>query len=258
MLFNEYYFTETLSNELKYLQTYLELSKIDKAINRAYQTPYLIQKYLKNENKMQDIFKDMEDYEIIEWLSENDKQTLIDYGEYIVGQSEYYNTSEAQLYDVANYLSFIRQQWLVHFSDQANLIVHDQAFKFGVPYEDYERLALSTHFKNIAKGGGFNFAYTVDDVKKYAFERGRPKYGLEAVLFKGDGLKIWHSGDEEKQVIFDGKSTTSPLIYLQFDNGMWHIDSTQTGKKLIQSEKIIDICNWVDLNYAQYHKHLEV
>lgn len=257
MRFDEYYFTEALSNELMYLKRYLEMSDEDKAMNRAVSFPHLVNDYLDKEGEVKPEFKDMEEYEIVEWLYENDPETLVDYGEYLVGQREYYDSSEFELYDVADFQGFVRQGWLVHFSNRAHQIAADQNFKIGVPYEDVNRLALSTNFKDIAKTGGFNFAYDVDDVDKYAFDGGRPKYGDEAVLFMGDGLKIWHDGDSEKQVIFDGKQTKKPIILIQYDGDVWYIESTKTGERIIEEDEITDIASWVERNYAQYRKHLE-
>lgn len=258
MNFNEYYFTEALSNDLMNLQRYLQMSSEDKALYRAMENPYLIHDYLSAEGKENKRFKKMEDYEIVEWLSEKDPETAIDYGEYLVGQREYYNNSEPQLYDIVDLIGFERQKWLVHFSDSAYKIQKDQNFKIGIPYEDYQRLALTTHFKNTSKTGGFNFAYDIDDVDKYAFDNhGKPKYGSEAVLFKGDGIKVYHSGDQELQVIFDGKQTYKPIIHIQYNDGKWYVESSLTGEKIIEREKLTDIAKWVDLNYNQYRKHLE-
>lgn len=254
--FDEYYFSESLSNELMHLKRYLEMSDEDKAMNRAFSYSDLINDYLEEEGKEREEFSDMESYEILEWLSENDPETLVDYGEYLVGEKQYYDSGEVELYDVADYRGFARQTWLVHFSDRAYQIFQDQTFKIGVPYEDYQRLALSTYVKDSAKTGGFNFAYDVDDVEKYAFDRREPKYGKEAVLFKGDAIKIWHSGDEEMQCIYDGKQTSKPIIHVQYDD-KWFIESTQTGERIIEEDNISDIANWVEKNYAQYRKHLE-
>lgn len=258
MNFTEHYFTEALSNELMHLKRYLEMSNEDKAMNRAFSNPYMVKEYLEEEGKSFDEIEDMEeDYEIVEWLSENDPETLVDYGEYLVGQKEYYDSSEPELYDIVDYRGFVRQKWMVHFSDRADEIAADQNFKIGVPYEDYNRLALSTYFKDISKTGGFNFAYEADDVRKYAFERGTPKYGKEAVLFKGDGIKVWHEGDIEEQVIYDGLQTKKPIIHIQYDGDKWFVESTVNGEKIVEKDTVNEIADWVEQNYAQYRKHLE-
>ena len=256
MKFKEHYFTETLSNELVYLKRYLNSSDKDKAINRAFNNSYFIKDYFEaNEDKYREDFDEMEDYEIVDWLNDNDQETLIDFGEYVGEHRDYQTNYESELYDVVGFVGFVRQQWLVHFSDRALDIANDQNFKLGTPYEDYERLALTTHFTDISKTGGFNFAYEIGDVKRYAFDRGRPKYGKEAVLFKGDGIKVDHSGDEEPQVIFDGKSTKTPIIYIQYDD-VWFIESKITDERIIEKEDIVELAYWVDKNYDQYRKHL--
>ena len=258
MKFKDHYFlTETLSNELVYLKRYLNSSVKEKAINRAFNNSYLIKDYFEsNEDKYREDFDEMEDYEIVDWLNDNDQETLIDFGEYVVDDRNYLQSDEMELFDIVGYETFVRQQWLVHFSDRASDISNDQQFKVGIPYEDYERLALTTSFKDSYKTGGFNFAYEIDDVKRHAFNRGRPKYGKEAVLFKGDGIKVFHSGDDEPQVIFDGQSTKKPIIHIQYDNDVWFIESKISDERLIEKEDIVELAHWVDKNYDQYRKHL--
>jgi hypothetical protein len=259
MDFLEHYFTEALSDDLMSLQRYLQASDVDKALFRAEENPYLIRKYLEIEDIENEIFNDMEDYDIVDWLIENDPEVAIDYGEFLVGERDYYNNSTPQLYDIVTFIKFVRNSWIIHFTDAASDIHKDQNFKIGVPYDEYEKLALTTHFKDSFKTGGFNFGYEIGDVEKYAFQRGRPKYGNEAVLFRGDGVKVHHSGDEEPQVIFDGKQTFKPIIHIQYnkDSGAWLIKSNKTGEKIIEKDKITDIANWVDTNYSQYINHLE-
>lgn len=237
------------------------MSEQDKAINRAYSNSYYIDDYLTEiDYDISDEFSNIEEsFEKIEWLENNDKEILINFGEWISEQDWYISSSEAELYDVVIYEGFVRNQWLIHFSDNAYDIWKDQTFKYGTEYSDYNRLALSTHFtRDSKKYGGFNFAYEDDDVDKYAFDRHGYKYGNEAILFKGDGIKIFHNGDEEPQVIFDGKATKGPLIYLEVDDNEFKITSNiDSNKVLYKSEKIDNIVNWVDTNYAQYRKHLE-
>ena len=250
---------EALSNELMYLQRYLTMPSDDLNINRAHSNPWMIGDFVvETEYELPPELEGREDYEIVEWLAENDEPTLIEYGQYVANSNNYNETSERELYDMVTYRGFVRNEWLVHFSDNADSIWRKQKFTHGIGYHDYQRLGLSTHFSDEAKQyGGFNFAYKVDDVNMYGFNRGRPKYGSEAILFRGDGIEIYHDGDDEPQVIFDGKATNPPLIYIQEENGEWIINSNRTSGKIIRFDDIEKIGYWVDNNYAQYHKHLE-
>ena len=235
------------------------MSDEDRATNRTHENSWMIGGFLDTvEFEIPAEFDDMEDHEKVEWLAANNSELLNDFGEYIGNNGDYQGGSEQELYDAASYMGFVRNQWLLHFSDSAYNIWKDQRFNYGIEYHDYARLALSTHYTDAAKQrGGFNFAYdTNDNIKRYAFDRGRPKYGKEAVLFKGDGIKIDHYGDEEPQVIFDGKQTTGPIIYVEYTDNGWTINSTITGQKLIESDDIESIAAWVDQHYAQYRKHL--
>jgi len=253
--------TEALSNQLMYLQRYLNMPRDDRDINRAHANTWNILEFLGEiDYELPAELEGQEDYDIVDWLDNNDKPTLIKYGESLLNNRQYLDSSEQELYDAVDDRGFVRNEWLVHFSDDAYTIWRQQKFSYGTPYEDYQRLALTTHFTSEAKKyGGFNFAYELYDVKNYAFGNhgGRPKYGSEAILFRGDGIKIYHYGDDEPQVIFDGKSTNPPLIYIKYLDDGWQIDSNVTNGKLIRFDDIEKIGEWVHWNYAQYRKHLE-
>jgi hypothetical protein len=73
--------------------------------------------------------------------------------------------------------------WLVHFSEHASSIAH-QGFRYG--FGDMSKLGLTTYFREggFEKGEpGYNFAFQTEDVRRYAYDRGRPKYGKNAVIF---------------------------------------------------------------------------
>jgi len=259
---------EALSNELMYLQRYLTMPSDDMDTNRARSNPWMIEDFVvETDYELPKEIIGHENYEIVEWLEENDKPTMIEYGQYVAKSSVYNDSSEKELYDMVDYKGFVRDQWLVHFSDDASSIWRNQKFSYGTEYSDYARLGLSTHFSSNSKShGGFNFAYLLSDVNRYAFDynsqpkygyNSQPKYGSEAILFAGDGIKIYHYGDDEPQVIFDGKATRPPLIYIQYGEDGWEINSNRTSGKIIRFDDIEKIGYWVDNNYAQYHKHLE-
>jgi len=51
-------------------------------------------------------------------------------------------------------------------------------------------LPFSTDYKNtssVKKYGGYNFAYLPEHATRYGLERGRGKYGKEAVMFQSSG-----------------------------------------------------------------------
>lgn len=118
------------------------------------------------------------------------------------------------------------EQWLVHFTDHAWKIVRD-GFKYGS--EEADRLGLTTWRKK--HGPGYNFAFELDDVKRYSTDnasyRRKQKYGQQAVIFRSPGNKIFHIGDNEPQVIFYGPSARRPFIPVSKDQDLdkWVINT---------------------------------
>lgn len=158
------------------------------------------------------------------------------------------------------YAKMVKNEWLIHFSNNANKISY-QGFKHGT--EDFDNLAYSYAGETEGKFEGYDFAYTLEGAKHYAFlSRGAwgriPKYGKEAVIFRASGVKLWHHGDQEEQVIFWGPSAKD-IIYLEFDEetSEWYISSTKKhGQVLYKNEDIDEVISWIQNNYDQYRKHL--
>lgn len=158
------------------------------------------------------------------------------------------------------YAKMVKNEWLIHFSNNANKISY-QGFKHGT--EDFDNLAYSYAGETAGKFEGYDFAYTLEGAKHYAFlSRGAwgrvPKYGKEAVIFRASGVKLWHHGDDEEQVIFWGP-IAKDIIYLEFDEetSEWYISSTKRdGQVLYKNEDIDEVISWIQNNYDQYRKHL--
>jgi hypothetical protein len=154
-----------------------------------------------------------------------------------------------------DYPKQIHNEWLIHFSDNANQVSW-RGFKHGTC--EFENLAYSNAGEIDGKWEGYDFAYTLYDASRYAFDRSRPKYGREAVIFRASGVKLWHHGDQEEQVIFYGPSAKD-IIYLRYDNetGDWYIASRFDPSKVLYHDENIDkVIDWVLYNYDQYRKHL--
>ena len=93
----------------------------------------------------------------------------------------------------------LRNAWLVHFTNDADAIER-KGFRHGI--DDPSRVGLTTHFSKTAKAQpGYTFAFRPEDVNRYAWSRGSPKYGKEAVVFRADAVLAHHTGDEEDQAI---------------------------------------------------------
>ena len=157
-----------------------------------------------------------------------------------------------------------RQTWLVHFSDDAMNIARD-GFKYGM--DQMDKLGLTTYFKDTGfdKGrGGYNFAFEAGS--RWANNAARQgKYGTDVVMFTNAGVKAWHSGDEEDQVMFWGANVDPRSIILiskSDDYTMhegWCVSQHPSKGRferdcVYQNEDFDTVTNWVEQNWRQYAK----
>ena len=142
------------------------------------------------------------------------------------------------------YQGIIRNQWLVHMTDEPDEIARD-GFRFGM--YDLGRLGLTTYFTEKAKEiGGYNFGVPVDDANQV-----EGKYGKHAVVFRASGVNVYHSGDNEDQVIFWGRAARDIVPVYHVDNG-WHLPADKNGKPVFVAENLRDATLWVAANFDQY------
>jgi hypothetical protein len=157
-----------------------------------------------------------------------------------------------------DYRSIVKNQWLIHFSDYAEDIYHDQKFNRGV--YDYTTLGLTTHLPDSMKDGiGYNFAFLLSDYMQYGsgdmYHRGRWTYGKEAVLFKASGVKVWHYGDQQPQVIFWGPSAFDIVCIREHtSSGDYYVYSNHSRDLFVGD--FDDCVNWVVNNFNQYKRVL--
>ena len=166
---------------------------------------------------------------------------------------EYFDTGYPT-WNYMKYSSIVKNQWLIHFSNDAKSIALEQKFSRGV--DDYTRLGLTKHLsKEQKKYGGYNFAYLLSDYKLHGKDRGRYKYGTGAVLFKASGVKVWHYGDAEPQVIFWGPSAFD-IVYVKEDRntGDYYVYSRKNNSPF--SGDFDDCVDWVTNNFDQYKRVL--
>lgn len=157
-------------------------------------------------------------------------------------------------WNYVDYRSIVKNQWLIHFSDSSQNIYHDQKFSNGV--YDYTRLGLTKHLPDSEKDfGGYNFAYLLSDYNRYGRDRGRWKYGKEAVVFKASGVQVWHYGDQEPQVIFWGPSAFD-IVYIREDRntGDYYVYSRKDKSPF--SGDLGDCVDWITANFNQYKRIL--
>ena len=160
-----------------------------------------------------------------------------------------------------DYVEVMKNQWMIHFTNDASEIACD-GFRYGM--DDLTRLGLTTHFKLNSKPGGYNFAYDINEWERFAGGRHGFKYGKEAVLFRASGVKVWHHGDGEYQVIFFGKTAKDivPIAKGYYD-GWWVNGIGKGGREEGEAESdhedgsfdsLSDAVDWVTTNYNQYKK----
>jgi hypothetical protein len=151
----------------------------------------------------------------------------------------------APSWDCMSFEKVLRNEWLIHFNKKSYSIARD-GFKYGI--DDLTHLCLTTHLSDAAKQyGGFNFAYPISYGK--AFSSG-PNYGNQAVIFRANGIMVFHHGDDEYQVIFAG-STARDIIPIINSNEQWFAGDYEKG-----FDDLRQLANWVDNNFQQYHRLL--
>lgn len=257
----EHYLTEYYSNEIVYLKKYFNMTDEQKKEDLIYSFSYLFPVFLEKETdqSLEDLGLDEDDG--IDIIKEKYPEEVSQFADWLTKQlnvDQYIMPQEKPSWYYMDYEKDIKNQWLVHFSDEAFQIEKDKTFKYGV--DDLTKLGLTTYMGKIDKQyGGYNFAYRVEDVKKYGRElRHVYKYTTNGrgVIFRASGILVYHWGDEEKQVIFYGKTATN-IISFFYSGGKWRITSLKSGNKLVEFDELEDLLFWVQKNYDQYRRQLE-
>jgi len=243
---------------LKRLMTMSDEDKEDYLIRDFY---YLSPDFIVNHVDLSDLGYDDENedsYEIAEDLT--DRINGGDLKQYREGFIEYIkayldsNYTEQPPFLAMEYIKDIHNGWLIHFSDNADSI-SDSGFVFGT--DEFNNLSYSGCRTGNKFGQGYNFAYDVNDFEKYyqSSRSSAPKYGKGAVLFRASGIKVWHYGDEEYQVIFNGKTVNS-VVYIRYNDADsdydWCIKNNRTRRIIVQDDNLAKLVKWYINNEAQY------
>jgi hypothetical protein len=198
-----------------------------------------------------------EDYEIADWLSQNNKPLFDKFSDYLYDRI---NDHELDIPD-AEYPAWsffgegklVKNQWLIHFTNDPWSIAKN-GFTRGV--SEIEKLGLTTHLGEFDKKyGGYNFAFRAEIYHRYAKGRHGYKYGDEAVMFIGSGIEAHHYGDEEPQVIFFGKNAKYIVpITKEWDD--YAVHNLKSGGIIYKSQDLDDVVSWVMRNYQQYQNKI--
>jgi len=198
-------------------------------------------------------YQKVRDYE---FADEALDELVEEFGEWIESSGNVGNDLEGYTKELMNYEGIVKNQWLIHFTDNAASIAKNG---FTIGMDDMERLALTTYYQNDSydkKYGGYNFAYRLQDFEKFGKgdRRGTWKYGDEAVLFRASGILFYHGGDNEYQVVFRG-DTAKDIIPMYEVEGEWSVQIPNRGlNKDIIRPTLPDLVDWIVHNYDQYRK----
>jgi len=198
------------------------------------------------------------DNELMIWLEDNNKEVYDEFAKYLYNKIKY---NELPIND-ADYPAWsyfdnspviVKNQWLIHFTDNAMGIAKN-GFIHGV--DDMTRLGLTTRLGTFDKKyGGYNFSYLLSDFNSYGKNRFGYKYGKEAVIFNASGIKVWHYGDEEPQVIFYGNTATNIIPIIDGENASFGIFDIN-DRLIYENDELDKVVNWVTKNFRQYRKRI--
>lgn len=279
---------EHVSNDELYLFKYLNMSDEDKNIDIAYSHKYEFGDYLDHIglSDFEDIIEDegiISEYKLdkksLEYLKgfinsddDDDKDFYVEslisinktiansFGEYVLNNATDYSSEDLPTWYYLSSPKIIKKQWLIHETDEP-YDIYKNGFTYGT--DNMYNLGLTTYYNKESKEfGGYNFAYTLYDFERSGTTRNGNgqhnfKYGESIILFKCSGVKAYHIGDEEEQVMFWG-NRAEDIIMVEYDDDkeLWYIESRLNRKRLVEKNSVIEIAEWVDKHYAQYYKHL--
>jgi hypothetical protein len=259
---------EYFTNDVVYLKRYFTSSDEERAKWLPQEYPYYFEDFVAEMDveldfefpKNEPFDEDLQDYEKMEWLENNHPNVYKAFGKYLfhkIGNHEIdIPDSELPAWTYfSNHPENIKNQWLIHFTKNADDIAK-QGFKYGVG--EMEKLGLTTSLGEFEKKyGGYNFAYTLRDFERYgAAGYNKYKYGDEAVIFNASGIRLYHHGDEEPQVIFYGNTARNIIPIINDEETGWTLSSIRNGQTLFYNEKLSKVVDWLTVNYNQYRKHL--
>ena len=211
------------TGNLEYVKNYLNLSDAEKGYEVGITVPEALKAYFELVGQ-NDLFVrlDNEEYEVVDDMPQ---EMLADFWKKVETGEINLGTYEAEQYWPAfmlmDYLGMLPETWLVHFTSAADDVACD-GFQNGV--SDPRQLALTTYIGDSERWDeeGYGFAFTANDYQRYARDRNGYKYGDEVVLFKASGVRVWHSSDQEQQIVFWGPDARDRVSIKSF-NGSWTV-----------------------------------
>lgn len=249
------------------LKRYLNMSDEDKAYECAGRLPWLLRDFIEDNSEVYEAIDEligrgrldsdvlnMDNWEMAEAVGPLFNGELARFAENFIKYVSQNGDTEVPLFVVADYNRDIKNEWLIHMTDNLQGISHE-GFNIGVSIDElaYTPGRGTTKYKY---GPGYNFAFTADD----AWYAERSGYGECCILFQASGVQIYHYGDNEHQVIFYGPSARNLIFIYEEEygdySGSWVIKSEITGRLLCHFDDLQGCVNWAIQNFAQYRDHL--
>jgi len=163
---------------------------------------------------------------------------------------------EIPLFSISYIDKILRNEWLVHMTNHKDAIISD-GFEGGIMDPKHLAYTFSANdlYDRSTSADGWFFAYHHQDVDRYAIgSYNNPKYGTEAVMFVSSGVKIWHYGDNEPQVIFNGKYAKNLVPINRDSDKMWNVEHKESFSTIFEDEEFDVVVQWVIDNFDQYRK----
>lgn len=146
--------------------------------------------------------------DLYNYLSQEPTDDIYDGGQYGKG---HLNTK----YKAYNYFEpkgIVHNVWAVHYTyNESWENIQRRGFRFGVT--NFDELAYTGDYKDwdtIPKSGGWNFALPIDN--KYLGED--CGYGDCGFIIKTDGVRAYHKGDQDDEIIFKGCMVKKKIPFL--------------------------------------------
>lgn len=144
-----------------------------------------------------------------------------------------------------SYEGDVNNEWLCHFCSEFETVKNIINDKHFLGIDDIDHITITAVNDNEKIPNGYCFAYDIDDTY-YNFAIGI-KYGTNGVIFKSSGVKLFHSGDDEMQVIFIGNTAKNMVgfyrdektnVFYTLDKKISDVDFNEFKEKVINSFSI--------------------
>jgi hypothetical protein len=232
---------EYISNPLIWFKNYLTMTDDEKADDISYSHSYEYENYAQE--------KGIEDGKEFDDLS---KEERIKFGKWVFDNNRF-DSPDDPSYMFMDFDEITHNTWMVHKSNNVSDIIA-QGFKYGL--EDFDRLGLTTYYKNSAKLirdplSAYVFAFADDNLRPAEGDH----YGRDAVMFRASGVTVRHHGDEEYQTVFVA-GTATDFVPIWWNGSGWEVQDKRTDRVLHTEDRLADVVFWVENNFSQYRKVL--